>query len=185
MQTSILQTLDDGLDWVRTALGQAAKDRHSPLRWPVLCTSDGRGRTVVLRSFEAGTLRCRLFTDARSAKITALSQDPQAELVFFTPARMVQIRARGPVRIIRTGPDWQAARDSLSDRALKDYTSPGPGSVQSGPDLQHDAVPADDSFTLLDLVPETLDLLDIGRTGQCRAIYHRDAQTWQGTWRVP
>lgn len=187
MPPSPLDTLDSGLNWLSAALVRATKDRRSPFRWPVFCTRDGRGRTVVLRRVNAGSLNCHLFTDRRSPKVAALRDAPEAELVFFDPARMVQLRVRGEVRIISQGPTWQATLAGLSQNALSDYTQPaGPGRPRAvADDASEETVSAAETFTLLDLTPQVIDLLHLGRQGHRRAEYHRDGQTWQGAWLVP
>ncbi|MGE0666310.1 MAG: pyridoxamine 5'-phosphate oxidase family protein [Sphingomonadales bacterium] len=109
-------------------LEEAAANRGSPLRTPVLASGAAQARTVVLRAADGGARNLAVFTDVRSAKAGQLAADPRACLVFHDPAAGVQLRAWGDAALHHQDEVAQAYWGTLHEFAKRPYQSmPGPG----------------------------------------------------------
>ncbi|MEL6830222.1 MAG: pyridoxamine 5'-phosphate oxidase family protein [Pseudomonadota bacterium] len=170
MDTSRFKSSDDALDHALATLGRAAQDKTSPMRWPVLCTDGPSGRIVVLRHFERETRICRLYSDQRTTKMKGIASHPKAELVFFDPADMLQIRLSGRARIVTSGPDWDAALQALPDAARQDYAALlPPGAQLASNDAEFDPSVIAGNFAMIEVSGDTIDWLCLSRNGHRRA----------------
>ncbi|MEM1105462.1 MAG: pyridoxamine 5'-phosphate oxidase family protein [Pseudomonadota bacterium] len=172
-----------------SALTRAVHDKRSPLKWPVMATSSGAGgadaRIVVLRGFDRAARRAEVWSDRRSQKVSDLTANPDAALLFFDRSKMVQIRARGRAQLLSSGAHWEAAFARASNAKLDDYTTQAaPGAALTGDEVVHDERLAAANFTVIQISVETADWLQLSREGHRRALLD-----WRNgaahSWRVP
>ncbi|MEL6413802.1 MAG: pyridoxamine 5'-phosphate oxidase family protein [Pseudomonadota bacterium] len=187
---SLPTELNDISDWTIAQLVRASADRKSPLRWPVLVTgsnaSGPSGRVVVLRRFDPQTNRAVIFTDRRSRKVKELSDHPRAELVFFDPKRMLQIRLRGTVNLHLDGAERDSAFDRLPARSQADYsTIQAPGKPLTQTVSERDLDTSRDQFALIQIDALEYDILSLEREGHRRAKVSVSNQGLHASWLVP
>jgi pyridoxamine 5'-phosphate oxidase len=127
-------SLEDILTHLDLLLTKAAGNRHMAFHTPVLINigEDGRprGRTVVLRAFDAikRTLRCHL--DIRSAKADAVLKHHQIGWTFYDPALKWQIRLQGTASLHHDDPIAHEAWLASQRMSQICYgTDPAPGSI--------------------------------------------------------
>ena len=173
-------------------LQRAPLDKHHDWRTPVLATVDAQGRpqarTVVLRQADRAAQTLVFFTDARSPKCAELRALPDAALLFWSPRLSWQLRAGVHARVITEGPEVDAAWARVrSSPAAGDYLSARPpGDVLD--DVQADVAgggapiaPGAHHLAVVRLAVQTLDWLELARTGHRRARVSGD----KVEWRVP
>jgi hypothetical protein len=166
-------------------LGRATQDRLHAWRTPVLATTAEDGlpdaRTVVLREADANTAHLRFYTDGRSAKISQLSGQPQAVLVFWSKRLNWQLRMRVSITTHAAGPVVDAVWARVSQSAAADdYLSPyAPGSALSA--ATPTAAPPRHHLVVLSAEVHDIDWLELARGGHRRARLRAD--TWQ--WLTP
>ena len=141
-----------------------------------------RARMVVLRGASQSEGSLTVQTDATSAKIAELSDNPAAALLFWDRKSGLQIRARARVTVL-TGEAVQQDWDALSDGAALNYGGrPTPGTPIDDP---HDYEETAERARLAVLRAEVLqaDILHLGQMHR-RAVYDR-ADGFAGTWLAP
>gem|GEM_PF-1245684 len=182
--------LDAIPNWMIAQLVRAGVDRKSAFKWPILVTGSDQvgvsGRVVVLRRFDPETHIATIYTDKRSTKVQQLRANKHAELVFFDPKRMLQVRIRGLASVHLDGPKRETAFLTLSDRNASDYSTllaPGVELPQFQPerDLRH----AKDNFAIIDVEADVLDVLSLERAGHRRAKIIRANGALQARWVTP
>jgi pyridoxamine 5'-phosphate oxidase len=148
-------------------------------------------RTVVFRGFlddEQNSLK--IITDARSAKIQDIKQQPQGEICWYFTKTREQFRITGSLRLItalETNADLQQARQltwyHLSDSGRSQFACPNPAQ----PAAKKSAFEIDtldpnlpgDNFCLLLLIPQKIDHLQLRTDPQQRCIYQlQEDLTW-------
>ena len=173
-------------------LQRAPLDKHHDWRTPVLATVDAQGRpqarTVVLRQADRAAQTLVFFTDARSPKCAELRAQPGAALLFWSPRLSWQLRAGVQARVITQGPEVDAAWARVrSSPAAGDYLSARPpGDVLGDPpgDASGDdgsVAPGTHHLAVVQLTVQTLDWLELARTGHRRAQIKGE----HVEWRVP
>ncbi len=128
VMNTVLQTPEDIRQHIWKELGRATHDRHHAWRTPVLATATVdagvNARTVVLRRVDALGQVLEIYTDNRSSKVSELTAQPLACLVFWSPRLRWQLRVHAKWSVQATGVDvasrWQAVRQT---RAAGDYMS--------------------------------------------------------------
>lgn len=111
----------------------------------------------------------------------------KAELVFFDPGKMLQIRLSGPVNIVTSGPDWDAALRALPDAARNDYAALlPPGAKLDSAEAEFDPNIIAGNFVMIDIVGEAIDWLVLSRNGHRRARGYWPSQgEHRSDWLVP
>ncbi|MEN3952997.1 pyridoxamine 5'-phosphate oxidase family protein [Iodidimonas sp. SYSU 1G8] len=184
-------------------LAAAAASREEPFRTPVLSTAglDGapEARTVVLRAVDPARRALTLFTDSRSAKWAELAADPRAGLVFYDPARQVQLRLAGTAALHRDDETarayWLAAPPAVR---LPYLCQPGPGAaldaagpgiappVFAGPLGEDTLAPGAAFFAVIVLSIHRLQWLSLRRMGNMAARFDWDERgALTAGWIVP
>lgn len=121
-------------------LSRAPHDRHHDWRTPVLATQGLRGepqaRTVVLRQADVAGWTLTVFTDLRSPKCAELSEQPAAQLLFWSARLGWQLRIPVRAAVLTSGAvvsdAWTRVRQL---RAAADYLgaeAPGSPMVAAG-----------------------------------------------------
>lgn len=186
----ILEDLEGGLEQIMALIGRSVVDPKSAMRWPVLSTASakggGDGRIVVLRQFDRETLRLGVWTDGRSSKVEDLRFDPVASLLFFDPAKKLQIRTYGSVTIHIEGPEHAKSLEKALQSNMADYSSfAGPGRAVDAPDAIAETNDAADNFVFLQLSIDVMDVLELSRSGHRRARFEWSGNLLTASWRVP
>ncbi|MGC6483856.1 MAG: pyridoxamine 5'-phosphate oxidase family protein [Synechococcus sp.] len=165
------------------------KEGRSPMgRWLQLATvaSDGspRIRTLVFRGWRDGCT-LELFTDARSAKIQDLAHEARNELCWLLPKARCQFRLRGIARSLapqtqdaRERHHWQQLRPE--GRALWGWPTPGQPLEPTAhfPAALPDGTPKPDSFVVLTIQIQQVELLELTNTPHRRQRWNAD-NGWQ------
>jgi pyridoxamine 5'-phosphate oxidase len=164
-----------------TELARATKDRHHAWRTPVLATvQDGQphARTVVLREVHASTSQLLFYTDGRSAKVSQLSNQPDALLVFWSKRLNWQLRTQVSVTVHATGQlvetIWTRVSQSASSADFLSPCAPGtalPGAKTTAASDQHHLV-------VISAEVQEIDWLELANNGHRRARIRTDAWDW-------
>jgi pyridoxamine 5'-phosphate oxidase len=165
-------------------LGRASQDRHHAWRTPVLATvaADGlvNARTVVLRDVDAATDMLQIYTDARSAKVSELANQPNALFVFWSKRLNWQLRVRVNITVHATGPQvdtvWQHVKQSGAEGDYLGLAAPGTSlsSVTGTPPVNS----PEHHLVVLSAQVLEMDWLELARTGHRRAKLTTDAWEW-------
>ncbi|MEO0451098.1 MAG: pyridoxamine 5'-phosphate oxidase family protein [Pseudomonadota bacterium] len=177
-------------DWTIAQLVRAAADRKSTFKWPVLVTgshaSGPSGRVVVLRRFNAEKNQAVIYTDRRTSKVQELADNPRAELVFFDPKNLIQIRLRGNARVYLGGPEKDDAFDKLPARGQSDYsTLIAPGTQTPDPQPERDTSVSREQFAIIEIDALEYDILSLEREGHRRVQVIASDQSFHASWVVP
>ena len=191
----------DDLDAIRADIADrlttAASNWRVPMHSPVIATADADARVMVLRAFDAESYTLRFHTDVRAPKAALIGDGAPLGLLFYDPPEKVQIRCRGNGRIVREGPEVDAAWMQSTNFARRCYLGEGPGAVSdtptSGLPLEFEGIepsdeellPARANFAVLQVELRHLDWFSLAHTGHRRAIFQRSAGGWQGCWVSP
>ncbi|MEM9170050.1 MAG: pyridoxamine 5'-phosphate oxidase family protein [Pseudomonadota bacterium] len=134
-----------------------------------------------------------MYTDVRSGKVEELADNPHAELVFFDPRKLVQLRCAGSAETL-TGPHAQAAFSLAPQRTYADYTSDAaPGATLSDapepppppPAADDPAAAAAANFCVLQIRVGVVDALDLRRDGHRRARLSWSGDAASAVWIAP
>ncbi|OYU15243.1 MAG: flavin-binding protein [Alphaproteobacteria bacterium PA4] len=192
--------LSEALDSAWRLIGRGAADRRSPLHTPMVASvRDGlpQARVMVLRAADRTGATLRFHTDARSPKCAEL--DGQTVTVLgYHPGEAVQLRLSGTARVVGTGVEvdriWAQstpfARRCYMVEAAPGTPLPGPGSglpasVEGRKPEEAELVPARAHFAIVQITVTAIDWLHLAAAGHRRAMFRREAQGWQGEWRLP
>jgi general stress protein 26 len=179
-------------------LAQAVRDRDAAMHAPVVVTSDGDARIMVLRAADPTLAALRFHTDARSPKLAQFAADPRLTILAYDPHDRVQLRLTGLARVEQTGLVADAAWAAASALNRRCYLAQiGPGGALAAPgsalpaDLQHrrptlaETEAGRANFAVIVATITAIDWLQLGRDGGMRAQLHRAGDAWQGAWVAP
>lgn len=118
-------------------LGRGASDRRSALHTPVLVThgSDGfpAARTVVLRGVDPNLRTIAIHSDYRAGKVTDITGNNRAAVVFYDPRKKIQIRSTGHCRIHHLDDVARNAWRKVPTLSRRCYLADPPGSIAEKP----------------------------------------------------
>ncbi|RRO13366.1 pyridoxamine 5'-phosphate oxidase family protein [Flavobacteriaceae bacterium 14752] len=139
-------------------------------------------RTVVLREM-TNQHELVFFTDQRSPKIEQYKKNPHAEVLFYHPKKLWQIKVSGKVQLIKDEKRLHYYRQSVQGASTNDYkTKQTPSSVIKNPDqIEYGE---DLHFAVLGLQPDSIESLQLKRPNHIRCRFKR-ANDWQGEFLVP
>lgn len=180
--------LNDLLNEIWRELEAGAKTKDHPFNTCALATL-GKTQRVRQRTVNLRELTTRhtllIYTDARSAKMEHLENNPRASVLFYNPAINLQVTISGKVKIHTDDELWQEHKMKIDGRSVNDYnTKSSPGKKIKNPmDVSRTT---DINFALLELVPETIEYLKL-RTepNRLRALFEKDAEGWEKTFLIP
>lgn len=193
--TPLFQTLPAAQTWLFKALAQAARDPGDAWHLGSLSYFDINSRmpvakTIVLREWDAEIGALSFFTDTRSGKWRALEAHNQAAILFYCPARRVQLSLSCGVHLSTATSETVAQFAGLSKPQQEAYIStsaPGapqgqenwPGEKRLDPDL------AAQHFGIVNLSPLVFDFVSLHKDGHQRISGQTlgDRSTW--SWRIP
>lgn len=162
------------------------------------CTADGAdARTVVLRQVDTDRQYVWFYTDARAAKVLEMEAFPNVTLLFWDPARQVQLRLKAETRLHTD--DYVADQQwtSLWVGGRKTYLSertPGtelPAPYPGFPEHLGEKLPTPEeseagrpNFAVIECRILAMDYLHLSRAGQTRARFTYEPVPRQ-TWLAP
>ena len=166
---------------ILSELTEAGHKKDHPFRWPVLSTADAEGRpdarTVVLRSCEEGI--AAIYSDARTGKIQHLSAQPHATLLFFDPARMLQVRASGEASVHCGDSLAESHWKKLPEGRRNEYqSSAAPGTNWTPGAGERDETLGSRHFAVLYVRFQQLEVLQLAREEHQRVLLWREAGGW-------
>ncbi len=160
--------------------------RKHPFRYCYLasaCDSRPIIRTVVLRDMTKD-LELIFFTDSRSQKVIQLKQNPQAEVLFYHPKKLLQIKASGNVSLLTDEEKLNYYQNKIQGPSINDYITKEPPSTPiNNPDwveYNNEEV----NFCVLVLKIEALEGLQLKRPNHIRTRFKRQ-DSWKGEFLVP
>lgn len=184
--TSSKPNLDEFLRDAFSQLLRSNADHKHAFRYVALATSgktDIKQRMVVHHKFlEPGI--SHICTDSRTKKIADIENNPFASLLFYEYKKKLQVSVSTRVEVVKEGVLYDEYLGRISEHTLLDYSAfPGPGmkiadtsSFKGGDELY---------LNVLLLHWDSIDLLQLDRSGHKRAKYERVDDRWEGSWVVP
>ncbi len=179
------------LDFV-AALRNAVSDKSSPLRYPILASVDADGlpqaRVVILREFDPDTMVLRVFTDARSPKMSQITLNPQVQFVFYDQGQKLHFRVSGSAVTHHQNDVTEAYWKDLPEFGRGDYLSrlpPGADIVQPEDGWRNEDQFGSDNFTVLEIRVSTVDWLKLSAGGHKRARLSWEDGECHGQWVTP
>jgi pyridoxine/pyridoxamine 5'-phosphate oxidase len=140
-------------------------------------------RTVVLRD-ATDEHELIFFTDSRSQKVEQFKTNPNAEVLFYHPKKLLQIKAKGTISFLSDDERLKYYRNKIQGPSINDYITKAPPSTPiKNPDLveyNEDEV----NFCVLVLKIETLEGLQLKRPNHIRTRFKR-ANDWKGEFLLP
>ncbi|NET33229.1 MAG: hypothetical protein F6K19_14615 [Cyanothece sp. SIO1E1] len=179
----------DLLELARAELLRSNADRKHPFRLMYLSTTGEypETRTVVKRK-ATPDFSITFFTDSRSPKVSQIRANPKSSVLFYHPKKKLQIRLYGQAHLIDEGHgDFDRYLQSVKESpSLKDYTTlHAPGDpLTAGPEAS--VLFGDDiHFIAIEVKPEKLDILLLGRENHTRSLYVERKGEWHQQPLVP
>ncbi|MEO9899835.1 pyridoxamine 5'-phosphate oxidase family protein [Nisaea sp.] len=179
------------IDRASALFSKAPENADAPFRYPVLSTvaRDGspNGRTLVLRTANPATWQATLHTDSRAEKVAELAANDAAMLVFYDQQASMQLRLKGTISQKLDKAALKAIWEKLPASTRPNYraslstgsaiSAAGDGIAPSG------ALSGFENFSVLTFTTETVDILQLARSGNRR--YRLDVLSGTGTWLIP
>ncbi len=139
-------------------------------------------RTVVLRDMTEN-YNLIFFTDKRSSKVNQFKENPKAEVLFYHPKKMWQIKVGGIIKIVEEDKRIKHYKQKIQGASLKDYiTKQKPSSPLKNPDELEYA--EDVNFCVLELIPDYIESLQLKRPNHIRCVFKK-SNDWKGQFIVP
>lgn len=190
-----LLTLTDSLDTLQTKvwaeLRKGAVQKKHPFHNVVFSSINDNApasRWVVLRKVTEDH-RFLIFTDDRSEKVAQLQANPNASLLFYHNRQGVQVRVNGTISLHHndelTATYWPGVKGSPGVKSYQTTAAPGTAIPSAAEGNTTDALLNDRHFMIIEVIPHTLEVLQLGREGHLRAQFEKDVDGWKGTFLVP
>lgn len=181
------QRLADLHSKIWRTLEHAVADGSAPARTMALATvgecGGAEARMVVLRGADPNTAQLFFHTDVMSAKVSEISDAPQATLLSWDPVQKLQIRLKCKITV-KSGPEVEAHWRRIPAPSRNAYgVLPHPGSPLMLPEALN-INPRSERFAVMACQVNTIDALIIAETCHSRARFQR-AEDWTGHWIAP
>ncbi len=183
-------SLDDILSIVRYEFVKACTAKRHPFKYVVLSTCASnivQSRYVVLRKFLENN-RFLIFTDARTSKITDLQKNNNCNLLFYHTGKSVQVRVDATVVIHQNTDISKHYWNGVKNHGYKSYTSivaPGTKITQPAEAYDWDEQVSDDHFVVLEVIPSSMEVLQLNRDYHSRALFDVSDSNVIGTFLAP
>ena len=193
--------LDGVLKDIWKMLDRGATNYHDPFHWPVLGTTGTEGpdmRCVILRQFSMPERVLVCHTDARAAKVCAISNFSKVSWLFYHPKKKVQLRITGEATLHAHDQfaDRQWADTKLSSRlnycAIEPPGTPIESPSSGLPDFLLNKVPTlfetekgRQHFAAISCRIDAIDWLVLRVLGNRRARFQWDAAGLNAKWLIP
>ncbi len=172
------------LDRVWAELEAATSDRTSPFRFPSVATVSAEKpeiRTVGLRAADRSRHIVEFYSDTRTAKIAALTANPQVALHVWDPARQFQLRIAAEARLLPADAErWEALH---TESRLNYGVHPAPGTPIADSSA-FERIPDRNIFVAVECHVQMIDTVVLSEPVHRRARFER-ADAWRGTWVAP
>lgn len=175
---------------VKHELHRGALDSRHPFRFVCLGTQGAHGpsmRYVVLREVTSH-MEFLVYTDQRSSKIEEIQANKSVSLLFYHPAKRVQIRVEGQVNLHHG--DSLAAKhwNNVQGEGRKAYGSViSPGTPINGPveAFQWPETIDSQNFVVLRINPVELEVLQLNGVEHLRVRLDKSGSGWSAQWLAP
>ncbi len=164
--------------------------KKHPFRNVVLSTvheKHPKSRWVVCRKLTENQ-RLLIFTDLRSHKIEEIRSNNRCGLLFYNSRQGLQIRVQG-MALLHSQDDLTSKYwVGVQGNGLNSYTTvlpPGSSIAKKDEGNQWFAEPTDRYFSVLEIIPNYIDVLQLGRESHIRAEFNRIGDEWKGAYVVP
>jgi hypothetical protein len=181
--------LEEIPDLLFAELRKGTVQKKHPFRNVVLSTVSGEepeSRWVVFRKLTEDH-RFLVYTDARSQKVAELSANAHCSLLFYNDRQGVQLRIDGKAVVHQDDALTKMHWPRVQGGAVKNYTTvlpPGAPIQEHAEGQQWEEPPTDRYFTILEVIPGKMDMLQLDRAGNIRAAFERAGEEWKGTFLV-
>jgi pyridoxine/pyridoxamine 5'-phosphate oxidase len=171
-----INSLEEIFQIVTLEFKKATNVKRHPFKYVVMNTTNGtaeNSRYVVLRKYTVqGTFL--IFTDARSEKMTNLKTSNTCSLLFYHDGKKLQARVNGTVIIHQnnevTQQYWNGVKGT-SDKAYTSVLAPGEKITKPEDAYAWDEKIDSSNFTVLEIVPTEIEILQLNRDEHIRAQY--------------
>lgn len=185
---------DDSLDqiWemVQLELQKGPSAKRHPFRFAVLSTIGREGpssRWVVYRKYTDDS-KLLIYTDARSEKCADLERNPNGNLLLYHDRQKLQIRIKTEATLHQqdelTAKYWPGVKGSNPNDYLSNQP-PGKAIDDIEPGFERDAGLDDKYFTIIELDPKKMDVLQLNGDRHIRAEFEKQKDQWNSTFLVP
>lgn len=182
------ESISEVWESIRQELHRGALDDRHPFHLVNMGTlSNGMPevRSVVLRKVDKD-LNCYVFTDFRTRKVEELSENPNVSLHLYHPEKRVQIRIKAKAEIHHQNELSRSFWESVRGASQLAYLSKLPSGTpipNPGEAFQWLEIPDDRFFTVLKIVPEFIEALQLNELKHLKIVFL--GKGWVGQWLVP
>lgn len=159
-------------------LVRATVDKKHPWRVAGFGTAGSQGpqvRSVILRGVHITAHQLVFYTDARSQKMTDISNDPRVALLFWNAKNNTQLRVCGIASAEASELIVNNLWSRIPEYARKDYaTLSAPGTALDPNNAACQLETARSNFVVLNVKVLTLELLELKREGHVRIVFQSD-----------
>lgn len=169
-------SLDEIWNIVQLEFNKAASLKRHPFKYIVLSSTNAgyvHSRYVVLRKY-LDNGRFLIFTDSRSEKIRDLTINDACNLLCYHPGKSLQVRISGKALIHNNNSISKRYWNGVKNHSARAYTSVlPPGSTINNPEEAYfwDEPVTSEHFTVLEIVPSTVEVLQLNRDHHIRALF--------------
>jgi pyridoxine/pyridoxamine 5'-phosphate oxidase len=174
------------LELAREELLRSNVDRKHPFKLLSLATHGGdfpQVRTVVKRHCDE-QLNLLIYTDSRTNKVEEINSNSNVAALFYHPKKQFQIRINALAQVIENNNDL--FKEHLHKVKSSNNTSDYSTMLKPGSKLEGDiAYTHDINFSLVQIVPITIDVLKLNKNGHSRWFYTKQNGRWISEKLVP
>jgi pyridoxamine 5'-phosphate oxidase len=183
-------SLEEIFQAVRHELHRGALDSRHPFRFVTLSTQSQDGvdaRYVVLRSVD-DSLNFYLFTDGRTTKVQQLISFPNMVLLFYHPAKRIQVKVKGKAEIQRnnnlSAVFWSQVQGD-SRKAYNQILVPGTAIQDPGDAFAWNEPLTASNFTIIKIIPSQIEALQLNGLEHLRVVFKSKESGWDLSWIAP
>lgn len=169
-------SLDDIWEILQKEFSKAVNLKRHPFKYVVLSTVGAgqvHSRYVVLRKY-TDNHKFLIFTDSRTDKIADLITNHACNLLCYHPGKSMQVRITGNAVIHQSIDTTQRYWNGVKNHSAKSYNSIlSPGTEINNPQEAYlwTEPPGSDHFTVLEIIPSTIEVLQLNRDHHIRALF--------------
>lgn len=183
-------SLEEIFQSVKHELHRGGLDAKHPFRFVTLATKSENGvdaRIVVLRSVDEA-LNFYLFTDARTSKVKQLISFTDAVLLFYQPAKRIQVKVIGKAEIKRNNEVTATFWSKIQGEGRKAYNqviAPGTAIQDPGDAFVWSDPLTDSNFALIQIRPIEIEALQLNGLEHLRVAMKPKGWSWDVSWIAP
>lgn len=171
-------------------LQQGPVEKGHPFQLVPMATQSAKtidSRYVILREVDE-SLNFYFYSDSRTEKIRDLRSSSRIALLFYHPDLQVQVRINGEGQLHYRDEISSEHWEKVPQRSRQAYWSEAePGEpIEQPTDAHHWLEEADDRwFTVVRVIPKSIDVLQLDGTEHIRALFRRRVDGWEKQWVAP